>query len=83
MIDGVVTKYSLSTKSVDVNQKSVTRTISDILESVGNAAIEDETTATATKIDTIMRAVYGLSTNTYDDSTFGLKESVNEMIAMG
>lgn len=83
MIDGVNAKYSLTTKSVDAYQKQTTRTISDILEPVGLAAVEDEDATTATKIDTIMRALYGLSLNTYSDSTFNLKESVNEMVDMG
>lgn len=69
---------TIQVKSTDANTNSMSRTISaDVLN---QAALKDSSN-TANTIDLIMRAFYGLSTNTYSDSIIIGKGSVNEILA--
>lgn len=80
MIGNVNAIMTIQVKSTDANENSMSRTLSaDILN---QTALQDNSKSkSADPIDTVMRAIYGLSTNTYLDSIIIGKSSVNEIIS--
>lgn len=69
---------TIQVKSNDTSNNSMSRTIS--ADALNQTALKDSSN-TANNIDLIMRAFYGLSTNTYSDSIVIGKGSVNEIIS--
>lgn len=80
MIGNVNAVMTIQVKSTDANENSMSRTLSaDILN---QTALQDNSKSnSADPINIVMRAVYGLSTNTYSDSIIIGKSSVNEIIS--
>jgi len=78
MIGNVNAVVTIQVKSTDPNENSMSRTLS--ADMLNQTALKDNSNS-ADPIDTVMRAIYGLSTNTYSDSIIIGKSSVNEIIS--
>lgn len=79
MLGNDIANMSIQIISVDALQKRTSRTIgSDKL----NATVLREPTAnTATQLDSLVRKLYALSTNTYQSTTIIGKSDLTEVIA--
>lgn len=78
MIGNVNAVVTIQVKSTDPNENSMSRTLS--ADMLNQTALKDNSNS-ANPIDIVMRAIYGLSTNTYSDSIIIGKSSVNEIIS--
>lgn len=78
MIGNVNAVVTIQVKSTDPNENSMSRTLS--ADMLNQTALKDNSNP-ANPIDIVMRAIYGLSTNTYSDSIIIGKSSVNEIIS--
>ena len=70
-------KRALLLKTVDTFGKRRRLQLNEVNKSFQNAS----TSATAANIDTAMRALNNLTTNTYGDTVIVEQESVNEILA--
>lgn len=75
--------YGVQYSTYDTLNKKYTRTINDLLPAIPNAAVEENGQTAAQKIDTFMRAVVALSTNTYDEVTLIGKVNILNLIEEG
>lgn len=66
-------------QSSDLNANAYRNTISEINPTLMDGT-QEERIANMTAIDTGMRAVWGLSTNTYVDTQYQVTFSVNEVL---
>lgn len=66
-------------QSLDLNANAYRNTISEINPTLMDGT-QEERIANMTAIDTGMRAVWGLSTNTYVDTQYQVTFSVNEVL---
>lgn len=75
--------YGVQYSTYDTLNKKTTRTINDLLPAIPNAAIEDNGSEAATKIDNFMRALIAMSTNTYDEVILIGKANVINLMEEG
>lgn len=79
MLGNDIANMSIQIVSVDALQKRTSRTIGS--DKLNAAALRTPTANTATQLDSLVRKLYALSTNTYQSTTVIGKSDLTEVIA--